>query len=143
MGRFASIFYSGTNATLSVCPSIILLTNSQVLSNLVNYKSFGFTKFIPRVPSTKFSAVVGHSANAATAGVLWTEVSVLLAKLPLHLDESLSSSKNTYMRFSPKKVSSSASVAWAMYPTIISVKSSRTRKWVRCKLPPRPSMLMF
>ncbi|KAI9509375.1 aflatoxin-detoxifizyme [Russula earlei] len=47
---------------------------SQALSNLANYKSFGFTKFVPRVPQAKFSAVVGSSPNAANAVPLWNEL---------------------------------------------------------------------
>jgi dipeptidyl-peptidase-3 len=46
-----------------------------VLSNLVNYKSFGFTKFIPRLPEDKFLAVVAGSAQAPSALVLWSQVS--------------------------------------------------------------------
>jgi hypothetical protein len=45
-----------------------------VLSNLANYKTFGFTKFVPRVPQTKFSVVVENSPNAANAVPLWDEV---------------------------------------------------------------------
>ncbi|THH30987.1 hypothetical protein EUX98_g3215 [Antrodiella citrinella] len=52
----------------------ILQYTSQVLSNLVNYKSFGFTKFIPRAPEAAFAAVVASSANAKEAGALWTEL---------------------------------------------------------------------
>lgn len=47
----------------------------KVLHNLVNYKSFGFTKIVPRVPEVKFAAVVEKSANAANAIPLWNEVS--------------------------------------------------------------------
>ncbi|KAG1772666.1 peptidase family M49-domain-containing protein [Suillus occidentalis] len=46
----------------------------QVLHNLVNYKSFGFTKIVPRVPEAKFAAVVEKSANAANAIPLWNEL---------------------------------------------------------------------
>lgn len=49
----------------------------QTLSNLVNYKTFGFTKIIPRVASEKFQAVVSHSANKK-ATALWNEVCVNL-----------------------------------------------------------------
>jgi dipeptidyl-peptidase-3 len=52
----------------------ILEFASQALSNLANYKSFGFTKFIPRVPQAKFSAVVENSPNAANAVPLWNEL---------------------------------------------------------------------
>jgi len=41
------------------------------LSNLVNYKSFGFTKFIPRIPKEKFEAVVKTSSNASNALGIW------------------------------------------------------------------------
>ncbi|TFK94857.1 aflatoxin-detoxifizyme [Polyporus arcularius HHB13444] len=52
----------------------LLQYTSQVLSNLVNYKSFGFTKIIPRIPEDKFAAVVEKSANAANALPLWNEL---------------------------------------------------------------------
>ncbi|KAG1782483.1 peptidase family M49-domain-containing protein [Suillus placidus] len=45
-----------------------------VLHNLVNYKSFGFTKIVPRVSEAKFAAVVEKSANAANAIPLWNEL---------------------------------------------------------------------
>lgn len=50
------------------------IDNLQALSNLANYKSFGFTKFVPRVPQEKFSAVVENAPNAANAVPLWNEV---------------------------------------------------------------------
>ena len=53
---------------------------SQVLSNLVNYKSFGFTKIIPRIPEDKFAAVVEKSANASEALSLWNEVTNMLPR---------------------------------------------------------------
>ncbi|KAH9997284.1 aflatoxin-detoxifizyme [Russula vinacea] len=52
----------------------ILEFASQALSNLANYKSFGFTKFVPRVPQEKFSAVVENAPNAANAVPLWNEL---------------------------------------------------------------------
>ncbi|KAH9048108.1 aflatoxin-detoxifizyme [Lactarius hengduanensis] len=52
----------------------ILEFASQVLSNLANYKSFGFTKFVPRVPQDKFAAVIENSPNAANAVPLWNEL---------------------------------------------------------------------
>ncbi|PCH38202.1 aflatoxin-detoxifizyme [Wolfiporia cocos MD-104 SS10] len=47
---------------------------SQALSNLVNYKSFGFTKFIPRVPQDNFALVVKNSPSAVKALPLWEEL---------------------------------------------------------------------
>ncbi|KAH9981302.1 aflatoxin-detoxifizyme [Lactifluus volemus] len=47
---------------------------SQTLSNLANYKSFGFTKFVPRVSSDKLAAVVEKSPNAANAVPLWNQL---------------------------------------------------------------------
>ncbi|KAH8103335.1 aflatoxin-detoxifizyme [Cristinia sonorae] len=52
----------------------ILQYTSQVLSNLVNYKSFGFTKIVPRAPQAAFAAVVEKSANAKEAIALWNEL---------------------------------------------------------------------
>jgi len=48
----------------------------QVLSNLVNYKSFGFTKFIPRIPEEKFEAVVKVSPNASNTLGIWESVRI-------------------------------------------------------------------
>ncbi|KAI0030824.1 aflatoxin-detoxifizyme [Vararia minispora EC-137] len=47
---------------------------SQALSNLANYKSFGFTKFVPRVPAERFAAVISASPNAVNALPLWDEI---------------------------------------------------------------------
>ncbi|KAG0707773.1 peptidase family M49-domain-containing protein [Suillus ampliporus] len=52
----------------------VLQYASQILHNLVNYKSFGFTKIVPRVSEEKFAAVVEKSANAANAIPLWNEL---------------------------------------------------------------------
>lgn len=49
----------------------------QVLSNLVNYKSFGFTKINPRLPADKFEAVVQSSVNKDKALSLWNQVTHL------------------------------------------------------------------
>ncbi|KAG5342740.1 hypothetical protein C0989_008689 [Termitomyces sp. Mn162] len=46
----------------------------QVLSNLVNFKTFGFTKIIPRVSADKFQAVVKHSQNSQKALKLWKDL---------------------------------------------------------------------
>ncbi|KAF8798016.1 aflatoxin-detoxifizyme [Phlegmacium glaucopus] len=43
----------------------------QVFSNLVNFKSFGFTKIVPRVPADKFEAVITSGANKTRALSLW------------------------------------------------------------------------
>ncbi|KAG8696045.1 hypothetical protein FRC08_007402, partial [Ceratobasidium sp. 394] len=47
---------------------------AQVFSNLVNYKSFGFTKFVPRVSEDKFRSVVAASADASKALSLWEKL---------------------------------------------------------------------
>ncbi|KAI1795058.1 aflatoxin-detoxifizyme [Ganoderma leucocontextum] len=52
----------------------LLQYTSQVLSNLANYKSFGFTKIAPRIPEDKFAAIIEKSANAANAVPLWNEL---------------------------------------------------------------------
>ncbi|EPQ58127.1 aflatoxin-detoxifizyme [Gloeophyllum trabeum ATCC 11539] len=52
----------------------LLQYTSQVLSNLVNYKSFGFTKIIPRIPQEKFAQAVSASANSANALGLWDQL---------------------------------------------------------------------
>ncbi|EIW85196.1 aflatoxin-detoxifizyme [Coniophora puteana RWD-64-598 SS2] len=52
----------------------VLQYSSQVLHNLVNYKSFGFTKIVPRVPEATFAAVVEKSANARNAVPLFNEL---------------------------------------------------------------------
>ncbi|KII88512.1 hypothetical protein PLICRDRAFT_54343 [Plicaturopsis crispa FD-325 SS-3] len=52
----------------------LLQYSTQVLSNLVNYKTFGFTKIVPRISEAKFEAVVAKSANASDALALWNEL---------------------------------------------------------------------
>ena len=47
----------------------------------MNYKSFGFTKIVPRIPEEKFAAVVEKSANAANALPLWNEVRTLTSSI--------------------------------------------------------------
>ncbi|KAG9105042.1 hypothetical protein FRC06_000015 [Ceratobasidium sp. 370] len=47
---------------------------AQVFSNLVNYKSFGFTKFVPRVSEDKFRRVAAASADASKALSLWEKL---------------------------------------------------------------------
>ena len=53
----------------------------QVLSNLANFKSFGYTKIVPRLPADKFAAVVAASANAANATPLWEELKAHIYQL--------------------------------------------------------------
>ncbi|PSR74920.1 hypothetical protein PHLCEN_2v9454 [Hermanssonia centrifuga] len=52
----------------------LLQYTSQVLSNLSNYKSFGFTKIVPRCPEAAFAAVVQNSPNTEAATALWNEL---------------------------------------------------------------------
>ncbi|KAK2466923.1 hypothetical protein APHAL10511_001181 [Amanita phalloides] len=52
----------------------LLQYTTQVLANLVNYRTFGFTKIIPRVTADKFEVVVSNSANAAKAFDLWNNL---------------------------------------------------------------------
>lgn len=52
----------------------------QVLSNLANFKSFGATKFIPRVSDAALEAVVSASERSDIALPLWNSVSCLLAR---------------------------------------------------------------
>jgi len=44
------------------------------MSNLVNYKSFGFSKFIPRISADNFKALASASENAEEAVNIWNEV---------------------------------------------------------------------
>ncbi|KAF9074653.1 aflatoxin-detoxifizyme [Rhodocollybia butyracea] len=46
----------------------------QVLSNFVNYRSFGFTKIIPRVSESKFEAVVQNSSSSNKAMAMWSKL---------------------------------------------------------------------
>lgn len=48
----------------------------------MNYKSFGFTKIVPRLSQEKFAAVIEKSANAANAIPLWDEVGVQYRSQP-------------------------------------------------------------
>ncbi|KAF8654206.1 hypothetical protein AX16_003732 [Volvariella volvacea WC 439] len=52
----------------------LLQYTAQVLSNLVNYKSFGFTKIIPRVSPERFEAVVANSLRSSEALPLWNKL---------------------------------------------------------------------
>ncbi|KAJ3503498.1 hypothetical protein NLJ89_g8405 [Agrocybe chaxingu] len=52
----------------------LLQYTSQAFSNLVNFKTFGFTKIIPRVASDKFEAVVSNSSNKEKAVALWNKL---------------------------------------------------------------------
>jgi dipeptidyl-peptidase-3 len=61
----------------------VLISPPQVLSNLVNYRSFGFTKIIPRISSDKFAAVVTSSPGKKKALPLWNEVGSESLVMPL------------------------------------------------------------
>ncbi|KAF9230024.1 peptidase family M49-domain-containing protein, partial [Melanogaster broomeanus] len=52
----------------------VLQYTAQVLQNLVNYKSFGFTKIVPRVVESEFAKVVAASTNASNAVPLFNEL---------------------------------------------------------------------
>ncbi|KAF9224504.1 dipeptidyl-peptidase III [Gyrodon lividus] len=52
----------------------LLQYTSQVMHNLVNYKSFGFTKIVPRVSQSEFAKVVAASSNAPNAVPLFDEL---------------------------------------------------------------------
>ncbi|KAI5124508.1 hypothetical protein M0805_003032 [Coniferiporia weirii] len=54
--------------------SSLLQYSSQVLSNLVNFRSFGFTKIIPRISEGDFENVVNSCVNANEAVPLWERV---------------------------------------------------------------------
>ncbi|KAG6849579.1 hypothetical protein H0H93_007282 [Arthromyces matolae] len=47
---------------------------NDVLSNLVNFKTFGFTKIVPRAPVESFEAVVKYSPNSQKALDLWAKL---------------------------------------------------------------------
>ncbi|KAL0946907.1 hypothetical protein HGRIS_013069 [Hohenbuehelia grisea] len=72
LGDFASL-QSKAGLSSKEWEELLQYTN-QVLSNLVNYKSFGFTKIIPRVSVDKFETVVKNSANAEKAVALWNNL---------------------------------------------------------------------
>ncbi|KAF8451160.1 peptidase family M49-domain-containing protein [Boletus edulis BED1] len=52
----------------------LLQYTMQVLHNLVNYKSFGFTKIIPRISEDDFAKVVAASPNASNAVPLFDQL---------------------------------------------------------------------
>lgn len=52
----------------------LLQYTTQVLSNLANYKSFGFTKINPRIPADKLEAVIRNSTNKDKALPLWNKL---------------------------------------------------------------------
>lgn len=49
--------------------------SAQVVSILLNYKSFGFSKFVPRVSASDFKAIVKSSPQGPEALKLWDTVS--------------------------------------------------------------------
>jgi dipeptidyl-peptidase III len=73
MGKLAAVHQSSQRST-KLCEAI-LIPLVQTLSNLVNYRSFGFTKIVPRIPEDKFEAVVRQSRDAVNVLPLWNEVS--------------------------------------------------------------------
>ncbi|KAM0749538.1 aflatoxin-detoxifizyme [Meredithblackwellia eburnea MCA 4105] len=52
----------------------VLAYAAQILSNLGNFKSFGATKFVPRVPESAFEAVVKASERSSIAVPLWDSI---------------------------------------------------------------------
>ncbi|KAF8554646.1 hypothetical protein OG21DRAFT_1412103 [Imleria badia] len=52
----------------------LLQYTTQVLHNLVNYKSFGFTKIIPRISEDDFAKVVAASSSASNAIPLFDQL---------------------------------------------------------------------
>ncbi|KZV97669.1 hypothetical protein EXIGLDRAFT_730055 [Exidia glandulosa HHB12029] len=54
--------------------TLLLEYVGQAMSNLGNFRSFGHSKFVPRVARDKFERVVDASVNASTARKLWDEL---------------------------------------------------------------------
>ncbi|EFI28378.1 dipeptidyl peptidase III [Coprinopsis cinerea okayama7 len=52
----------------------LLAYTTQVLNNLVNFRTFGNTKIIPRIPADKFEVVVNKSPNSDVASPLWNKL---------------------------------------------------------------------
>lgn len=77
----------------------------QVLSNLSNFKSFGATKFIPRVPESAFEAVVKASERSSTALPLWeqlkTEIYSLSPEASLSIGKPSQGHRSAYYPSSP------------------------------------------
>ncbi|TDL27464.1 dipeptidyl-peptidase III [Rickenella mellea] len=74
-GKLADLKHLQSNAGLDDSDwEDLLQYSSQVFSNLVNYKSFGFTKIIPRLPQEKFKAVISSSVNSQAALPLWEKL---------------------------------------------------------------------
>lgn len=114
----------------------------QVLSNLVNFRSFGFTKIVPRVPEEKFAAVVEKSANAANAVPLWNEVRMLdtcPSQQSSRLKRRLYSSRDTSTNSYRSRATSSGSVRWATSPTTTSASLQPTKRLRRSRRRPRSS----
>ncbi|KAJ7709910.1 aflatoxin-detoxifizyme [Mycena rosella] len=57
-----------------ITPERTLMVDPKALSNLVNFKTFGFTKITPRTNSDKFEAVIKSSANVTQAASLWASL---------------------------------------------------------------------
>lgn len=75
MGWLVTVFHAGKHTCVPPTDRSTDFRNLQVLSNLVNFKTFGFTKIIPRVTPEKFEAAVKQSENATKALGLWNDVS--------------------------------------------------------------------
>ena len=98
-----------------VCPSCVQsrcrcndpsFFRGQVLANLVNYRSFGFTKIIPRNSQESFSAVVNNSLQPDKAKEIWEKVWNLPGgQRPSANPVFLTSLKITYTPLNPKTAS--------------------------------------
>lgn len=67
----------------------VLAYAAQVLSNLSNFKSFGATKFVPRVAESAFEAVISASERKDVAVPLWKTVGIALELCPSIADSVL------------------------------------------------------
>jgi dipeptidyl-peptidase III len=54
---------------------------AQVFGNLLNYKSFGFTKFVPRIKVNDFKRIVEACPNHEKAKTLWDQVCPVTSSL--------------------------------------------------------------
>lgn len=96
-GKFADLESIKSKASLSDEDWVYALDYAaQVTSTLTNYKTFGSSKFIPRIAKDKFRSIVANSSQAEEALKLWDKVCTfgLYCGLPAYSSHSTTSWKN-------------------------------------------------
>src|ERR1700761_4275265 len=103
-----------------------LIVRIKVLSNLTNYRSFGNSKIIPRVPREAFRKVVAGSENATDCLAVWDKAcnnEVLVSSFFLYVYGRLSITCTLWIRhhnslLERDAMAISRTTTWAMFPPI-------------------------